>query len=119
MSKKTTFLKGKEKEFQFNPAPALYKFYQICQFKDPKTNKYSVRKFIINEKNEFVNVSTRKYTEAQAIEFFKTHRDNEYRAYATYDLDLVDYPNGGTIQALQSPLLNNNHNYYGFASVDF
>ena len=43
MSKKYTFTNKKDDGLHYNPAPAIYKFYQICHFKNPETNKYHVR----------------------------------------------------------------------------
>lgn len=100
----------------YNPEPAVYKFYQICMFKNPETKKYHIRRCIINEKCDLVSVDERTFNEKQFKNFFKSHRDNEFKTYSTYDISLINLPNPGDILQAQSPLLNNDYSYTGFAS---
>ena len=101
--------------YLYKPEPALHKYYQVCAFKNPTTNKYDVRKFIVNEKGEFVSVTKRKYNETQYTKFFKEHRQNEYKLFATYNLDFIDYPKTGDIFMSQSSILNNDYTQYDYS----
>jgi hypothetical protein len=100
--------------YTYKPDAAINKYYQVCAFKHPSTNKYDVRKFIINEKNEFISITKRKYNDAQYAKFFKEHRQNEYKLYATYNLDMIDYPKAGDIFLSQSSILNSDHTTYDY-----
>lgn len=110
--------KQSESEYTYNPDPATYKFYQICLFKNPNTNKYQIRRCIINEQCKLINISEKMFNDKQYQKFLKIHRENEYKSYPTYDLNLVDLPNPGDILQVQSPLLNNDYSYTGFASYN-
>lgn len=102
-------------DLAYNPKPAIHKFYQICLFKNPNTNERHIRRCIINEECKLINIDEKYMTEKQYQKFLKNHRQNEYKFYPTYDLELVDIPNPGDILQAQSPLLNNDYHYSGFA----
>jgi len=110
--------KQSKSDLTYNPEPATYKFYQVCLFKNSIDNKYYIRRCIIDEYCEFINIDEKTFNEKQYQKFFKMHRVNEYKTYATYDINLVDLPNPGDILQLQSPLLNNDFSYTGFASCN-
>jgi hypothetical protein len=99
----------------YNPEKKIFKFYQICHFKHPKTGKYHVRKCIYNENYDLISVTEKTYTISQIKKFFELYKENEYKTYGTYDLQLIDFPSGELISASQSTLLNNNNDNYGYA----
>lgn len=105
------------KSESYDPQPKLSKFYQVCDFMNPKTNKYHARKCIVNERNEVVYVHERKYNEDQYTRLKKICKPNQHKTYSTFDLDLIGLPSGNEIMATQSELLNNKYTEYGFAPI--
>lgn len=91
------------------------KFYQVCAFQNPYTNRYHVRKFIINDANEFINVKEYKLKRKRYQKFFEIKNSNEYKCYSTYDLKNVSYPAMADILTAKSSILGNNYGYTGFA----
>lgn len=90
-------------------------FLQIANFPNQKTNLYHVRKFVINTDNEFVNIKEyflNKHTYDKLLNIKKKH---EYKLYAVYDLNTVEYPTMADILILKSDILGANYNYYGFS----
>lgn len=114
MSQKFVF-KTTDNHLGYKPENKIIKFYQICHFKHPKTNKYHLRKCIYNGSGVLISTIEKKYTVDQIKKFFELHKDNEYKTYATYDLQLVDLPSDDQIIKSQSSLINNNYDNYGFA----
>lgn len=104
-------------EFSYKPTPAQFKFYQICLFVDPHTQKHHIRRSIINEYGKFISIEEKLFSKNQFKKFLKNHRPNEFKTYSTYDMSLIDYPNPGDIMQVQSPLLNNNYEYTGYAKI--
>lgn len=104
-----------ECDLRYNPEPAQYKFYQICMYKNPKNDKYHIKRFTLNEKYDIINMDEKFLNDKQYNKFFETHRNNQYKQYPAYDLELVDYPNPGDILHTQSPLLNSDNIYGGYA----
>ncbi len=90
-------------------------FLQIANFPNSKTKLYHVRKFIINDDNEFVNVKDYFLNKHTYDKLFNIKKKHEYKLYAVYDLNTVDYPTMADILALKSDILGANYNYYGFA----
>jgi hypothetical protein len=109
------FTDKKSDEFKYNPVPAIHKFYQICYLKNPQSKKHIVRVSEVDEQGNFVKIEERRYNDLQMAKFFRTHRPNCYKLYATYDLTLVDYPNSGSVLESQSPLLNQDNDMSGYA----
>lgn len=112
---KTVFEQPKG-EYEFNPEKKHTKFYQVCYFPSPWTNKRGVRRFIIDEMGVILNISEYGYTEKQFKEFFNKHRPNEYTIYSTNDIKTVDYPTDGKLQEALSSILSNDNSYTGFAT---
>lgn len=115
-SKKIKFVKKPYTydEFLYNPAPFIYKFYQICSFKDPHTNKYNVRTIIFNEKADIIKLYNTEYSSNQCNKLInslakETHR---YKIYPTYNLDIIDNPDMDDLLRVQSSLLSNDVNNY-------
>jgi len=90
-------------------------FYQICTFPDMNTNKYHLRKFIINDDDKFTSIKNYRLSKLQHDKFFKTKKKHEYKIYHTYDLEDVNYPTLADISMSRSNILNNQHGYSGFA----
>jgi hypothetical protein len=115
MSRKFNFKTVQENQLTFNPEPQIYKFYQICGFKNPWTNKYSVRKCLINENGVILESSVKKYSTDKYNALIKNCKQNEHKVYNTFDIELIDLPNGEDISGTRSELLNNTQSYTGFA----
>ena len=96
-----------ENEFKF--------FYQISTFKNPKTKKYHMRKFVIDGNGKFIDIKDYNLTTNQCKTFYKTKKKNEYKKYNVYDLDNVQYPVLSDFHMAKSEILNNNFDYTGFA----
>ena len=45
--------KTTQDEFTYNPPEKLFKYYQLCSFKNPWNGKFHIRRFVMNAKNEF------------------------------------------------------------------
>ena len=90
-------------------------YYQICTFPDPHSKKFHMRKFIINGKNEFVDVLDFKLSNKQCKKFFAIKKKHEYKCYPMHNLNNVDYPNMGDILMSKSDILGNDYDYSGFA----
>lgn len=110
--------KTRDDNLKYSPEAKLYKFYQICLFKNPYTKKYHVRRFIINENQQFVNIDERQFDDKQFQIFTKNTKHNLFKTYSTYDMRIIDYPNPADILEAQSPLLNNDYEYTGYASFN-
>lgn len=111
----TRTLNKSRNEMMYAPDPSSHKFYQLCHFRHPTTKKYNGRKFVVNEQGVFTDVVSKEYTSDQMKKFFRNHKDNEYKKYATYDINTVPFPKVGEILMAQSPLLNTDNDYTGFA----
>jgi hypothetical protein len=90
-------------------------FYQVCAFKNPGTGKYHLRKFIINQRNEFVSAKIYKLDRKKYKTFLNTKKNNEYKCYSVYDLTNISYPSVSDILVAQSHLLTTDNDYSGFA----
>lgn len=106
-----------ECDLRYNPEPAQYKFYQICMYKNPKNGKYHIKRFVLNEKYDIIGMDEKFLNDKQYSKFFETHRNNQYKQYPAYNLELVDYPNPGDILHTQSPLLNSDNTYGGYSMI--
>jgi hypothetical protein len=102
--------------YSYNPQPKTYNYYQVCMFANPKTGKYSIRKFVIDENEKFVNITETCYNAAQFKHFFTTVRENEIKRFAAWNFKEIPYPKVGDILLSQSDLLNNSCQTYGYAN---
>ena len=116
---KINFIKNKnsDNEYGYHPAHKLYKFHQICMFRNPQTLKYNVRTLIFDENQEIIKSLDKEYTANQCRSLISSNKINEYKTYATYDLSLIDYPNSDDLLKAQSDLLSNDQTYSGYAHV--
>jgi hypothetical protein len=104
-----------QSEYTYNPQSNVFKYYQLCSFKNPYNNKYHIRRFVMNSKNEFVSVNE-KYIDAKEYKrFVQSHRLNEYKLHNAYDLNYIAYPSLGEITIIQSPILQTDSDYSGFS----
>jgi len=95
-------------------------FYQLTLFKHPKTNKHHIRKFVLDDDYNFVDVKEYYITKEQYDKFIKTHPYNKYKQYQVYTLDNIEYPNMSDILTCQSDILHNKSNdqfYTNFAPI--
>jgi hypothetical protein len=96
------------------------KFYQICLFPDPKTKRYSVKRFIYKTDiktgiSKFVSVSQIGLTAEQHQSFLYSLKPHQYNTFSTYDLSDVDPPKLADVLINSSELLNNDYDYSGYA----
>lgn len=89
----------------YQPNRKLYKFYQICMFKNPNTYKYSVRTIYFNGNQDLIECVDNEYTTRQCNSLISSLKTHEYKTYSTYDLDLIDFPNSDDFLKVQSDLL--------------
>lgn len=94
-----------QNEYLYNPENKVFKFYQLCTFKNPSRNKYHIRRIVMNSKNEFISIDEDYIDTNKYNKFIQTHKLNEYKKYNTYDLDYIGYPTLGEIAIIQSPML--------------
>lgn len=102
-------------QLSFNPAPQTFKFYQVCTFKNPWTKTHKIRRFVFNEKGDIVSVDERSFDNEKYMMFLQVRKPNEYKLYNAYDLNAVSYPCSGELCVAQSPILETDADYSGFA----
>lgn len=116
--KRYEFIIPDQKDFVFTPSfnsIKVTRYYQICIFKNIYTNKYHVRSFIINSNNEFVNIKNLQLTDKQYKRLLELVTPNQFKTFATFSLDHIDYPCFSDILTAQSEILCENYNYTGNA----
>jgi hypothetical protein len=84
----------------------IVSYYQICIFPDPHKKMHHVRRFYINDKNEFVQVKDYLLTSSKMKLFLKKKKKNEYTLYSTYNLSDIEYPTLSDVYMLKSDILN-------------
>jgi len=104
-----------ENELLYNPPPKTFKYYQLCSFKNPYNGKFHIRRFVVNSKNEFISIEEKYIDSKKYKRFIQSHRLNEYKLHNVYDLNQIAYPSLGEITIIQSPILENNGDFGGFA----
>lgn len=102
-----------ESDFIYKKDDKLYKFYQICYFKNQ--NKYQVRRILFDGDDKILKTEIKNLSDKQMDKFKKTHSSFMYHIYSTHNINLIDLPNSGDLVKARSILLNNNSNYTGFA----
>jgi len=100
----------------YRPPPAFFSYYQLCGIRNPNTGKYGVRKVVFNEMDKIVKIFEKEYKRDRLDLFIKKMRENRYRIYPTFDLDIIEIPNGSDLVQARSELLNNDFDP-GFGSV--
>jgi hypothetical protein len=90
-------------------------FSQVCSFPHPQSKKHQLRRFRINESNEFTDINYFLLTPEQFAKFISTKKKHEYKCYPVYDLSIIEYPNLSDVLLTKSDILSKNYNYTGFA----
>lgn len=90
-------------------------FYQVCNFKNPTTRKYNLRKYVVNRKNEFVEVKDYLLNSKNFKRFLKTNKPHTVKRLNFDNLDRVDPPNYFDISTAKSDILDTNSSYTGYA----
>lgn len=108
------FVSPSEQQEQINPDKINF-YYQICTFPNPSTSKFHMRKFVINDKNEFIAINDYHLNKKQAKKFFSMKKPHEYKCYSVYSLEDVNYPHLSEVLTSKSDILSNNYDYSGFA----
>lgn len=103
---------------QENKPTKFISLYQVATFPHDKitnTEKYHIRKFVINEDNEFVNIKNYYLSKKEYNKFLKIKKPNEYKLFSVLDLSMINYPSLSDILLLKSNILTVDHNYSGYA----
>jgi len=120
--KQINFIKKKSTydEYEYNPQHQIYKFYQLCSFKNPKTKKYNLRITVFDERGNMIKTSEKNGSLNQCNKLIRSLESHQYKIYPTYDISIIDYPNPGDLLQAQSSLLTNcptsENSYNGFAA---
>lgn len=92
--------------------------YQICLFHNPRSKLHDVKRFAVTANNEIANVRHYRLTEDQIKKLQSKLKHNQYKCYATYDLDNVPDPDINSILLAQSSFLDSSSNYTGQLMFD-
>lgn len=90
-------------------------FYQLASFMDPKKCRFHIRKYKINDNNEFVSIKEYYLPKKIYEKLIKSKRPNSYKMYTVYNLSIVNHPTLSDILTAKSSMLENNNYYYGAA----
>jgi hypothetical protein len=104
--KNIKFVGDTAENLAYQPTKFKDSFYQICQFKNPKTNLFSVRKVFFDEKYEIIDVFEKEYDTKTIKKFIKNNDNNKYRVFPTNDLSYLAYPNSSDFMNVHSDLTN-------------
>lgn len=121
MSNKYNFIQpsNSQNEFNYSPQPTITKFYQVCLFKNPWSNKYHVRKITFDEYGKCTDVTEYKLSQHQFDKFKKKYKGNQYKCYSAYSLDNIGPPKGGEMLTAESDLLGDNQGSFdGFMQLE-
>jgi len=115
MNKQYKFVSNFDDDVKPLQLPTVH-FYQVCTFPNPKTKKYQLRRFTVNENNEFVDVKAGQIDETKYNQFIKTQHVNKYKPYSVYSIEDVSYPTLSDILLCRSDIMGHrDNNYSGFA----
>lgn len=89
----------------YNPYEIRF-YYQLCGFAHPNTKRYHLRKYVMNENNEFLTVVDEYLTRRQCKKFMNDKKDREYKIYSVYSLNNVAPPSLADLNTSFSELLN-------------
>ncbi len=113
--KKVNYVFGDKRNEEVVDNITFSNYYQICTYKDPTTNSYHLRKFVISSKNEFEQMNEYRLTKKQLKKFIENKKKHEYKCYPSYNFNNIDYPNLGDIHMANSSILSGNSDYTGYA----
>lgn len=100
------FVSNSKSNLTYNPIQRIETFYQICQFRNPKTKLYDSRKIIFNQDGEIIKTFERKYYRDELERFIKSNKHNKYKIYPVYNISYIEYPNSNDIINVMSNLTN-------------
>lgn len=100
------FIKDNPTTFEYNPTSQIFSFYQICQFRDPYTNKYGIRKVIFDQTGDIVKTFEKGYSKSHVNSFISHNKPNKYALYPVNNLKMINLPNSENILSAKSELLN-------------
>lgn len=83
-------------------------FYQICYYPDERTKKYHMRKYVLDDDVNIVQIKNYYLTKNQVKKFYKVKNPHEYKQYSTTSLANITRPQMGELVASKSDMLNNN-----------
>lgn len=115
---KYEFVTVDNKDLVFSPtydSLKVTRYYQICTFKDPYSNKYNARRFVTNVNNEFVDIKNIRINDRQFKKIMDLIPSNKYKLFSTYSLDHIPYPSFSDILTAQSDMLCSDNQYTGCA----
>jgi hypothetical protein len=98
-----------------NPDTTYTKYYQICTFPDPQSNRYEIRRFVIDNEDTFASVKVHRLSKRDFDKLLKAKKCHEYKLFPTYNLSNIDYPTLADISTCRSTMISNNLDYYGYA----
>lgn len=97
------------------PIETQLSFIQIASFPNPKTKLYHIRRFIIDQNNEFAGIKEYFLNKRKYDKLLQRKKGNQYKLYSVYNLNIINYPCMSDILMLKSDILGSNYDYYGFA----
>ncbi len=97
--------------------PHYLSFYQLALHPHPQTNKYHVRRFIIDGEDNFCDIRDYHIDKSQYEKFLNAKKLNEYKLYSVFTLAQIKYPTMADILLLKSSIIANTHQYYDYAPV--
>lgn len=84
----------------------LNTFYQICQFPNPYTKKYGIRKIYFNDKCDIVNIIEKEYDKHILNEFINHNKQSKYKIYPVREFNMLNYPSQNDFIGVSSSLIN-------------
>lgn len=103
-SAKIKFVGETAESLEYKPPTFKESFYQICQYKNPKTNMYEVRKVFFNEKYEHIGIFEKGYDIKTLKKFMKKTNRNKFKLYPVNELSYIAPPNGSDFMCAHSDL---------------
>ena len=104
-----------DENISYCPQKATNTYYQICQYADKNTGKYSTRKILFDENGVIIKKYEKEYDKTKVNKFMALTSANKYKVIATNDIALVGLPQPEELFGSTSQLINNKYKSYGFA----
>ncbi len=102
---KYNFKRNKDPEMCYKPPQVEFTYYQICQFPNPTTKKYGVRRIKLNEHYEIIDKKEKEYDKKKVLRFTETIPENKFTTYPTFTMSMVALPRPDQISGANSELL--------------
>jgi len=87
----------------------VVEFFQISAFKDPQRNKHHIRRFIINDNSDTINMLEYYVGNKVYNKLINSLPINRFRSYDTLNLNDIESPSISDILLSDSELLNNKY----------